>query len=165
MNVDRFQWRVIIKPISKSFAKKEAIARLCGEWITEERVDILFEKVWRNLQYPHKSVWLTYSKTELIEECGHYIIYGSEFICGMAAELFCQSNLKLIGIPTIFYCDIPLENVPESYLDEIGQMLIDKSSEGGFRVIDKIRPEEIVDCIHPMKIHDPLTWTTYIYKG
>ncbi|MBE5965513.1 MAG: hypothetical protein E7255_00815 [Lachnospiraceae bacterium] len=31
-----------IKPISKSFAKKEAIARLCDEWIIEERVGTFF---------------------------------------------------------------------------------------------------------------------------
>lgn len=154
-----------IKPIEKSSARQEALDRLCNEWIPKEAVITSFEKAWKELQYPHKSVWLTYSKAELLESCGHYIIYGSEFICGIAAELFCQSNLKKIGTPTIFCCDIPLKNVPECYFEDISQMIIDKDSGGGFRVIDKVLPEEIVDCIHPKKLNDPLTGGIYRYNG
>lgn len=154
-----------IKPIEKSFAREEAITRLCSRWITKEKVMTVFEEEWEKLRYPDVSVFLTYSKTELLEECGHYIIYGSEFICGMAAKLLCQPNLKKIGIPTVFYCDISLNSVPQCYLDEISEKIHNKDSGDCFRVEGKVLPVEIVNCIHPNKIHDPLTGTTYIHTG
>ena len=92
------------------------------------------------------------------------MIYGSEFIYSMAIELHCQSKLKDIGIPTIFYCDIPLKKVPMTYLDEINQKIVDKRNSGGFRIVDKVEAKEIVNCIHPINIYDPILQTTYTYK-
>ncbi len=154
-----------IKPIEKEFAKREAIFRLCDQWITEEKVIDRFNKSWDALKHPHKSVWLTYSENEFFDVSGHYLIYGSEFLCGMAAQLFCQPNLKRLGIPTIFHCDIPLQNIPEAYLSGINQQICMRDSSGGFRVYGEVLAEEIVGHSHPKTIFDPLTSSTYCYKA
>lgn len=154
-----------IKPIKKEFAKREAILRLCDQWTTEEKVIELFNKSWQDLKYPHKSVWLTFSQNEFFNGAGHYLIYGSEFLCGMAAQLFCQSNLKRMGIPTIFHCDIPLEDIPEIYLSEINQKISMKDSSGGFRVYGNVTADDIVRHNNPKIIYDPLNGQTYRFKS
>lgn len=163
MSIDSY-YKDGIKPINKKFAKQEALLRLCDQYITEERVIEVFNKSWTALQYPHKSVWFTYSENEFFNSCGHYLIYGSEFLCGMATELFCQPNLKRIGIPTIFYCDIPLDNIPKDYLSGINQQICMRDSTGGFRVYGEVLAQEIVGHTHPKTIYDPLIGLTYCYK-
>ncbi len=150
-----------IKPIEKLFAKEGAITRLYDEQITPEIVGNLFEKSWVELNSPHISVWLTFLEYELLQNCGHYLIYGSEFICGIATQLSCQSNLKRFGTPTIFHCNIPLENIPLNYIFDINRMVNDEYCEGGFRIKEKVSPSEIIACTHPKKIYDPLTASTY----
>lgn len=145
-----------IVPIEEDMAKQEAMLRLKNKWNTEEKVRTVFEERWSKLISPDDSVWLTFSKEELINRCGHYLIYGSEFLCGMAADLGCQSILKKIGIPTVFCCDVPFDNIPEVYLKSIIQNIESRDGSGGFRVYDKILPSEIVDHIHPKYIADPL---------
>lgn len=92
-----------IIPIEKEFAKQEVILRLCNEQVSVNKVLSTFETSWSTLTPLDKSVWLTFSQKELINFCGHYLIYGSEFIYGIAAQLFCQHNLKKVGTPTIFF--------------------------------------------------------------
>ncbi|OMF72870.1 hypothetical protein BK143_11575 [Paenibacillus peoriae] len=145
-----------IVPIEKELAKEEALIRLKDKWITEDKILNIFDELWNELEHPHKSVWLTYSQKELIDNCGHYLIYGSEFICGMGAQLFCQPNLKKIGVPTIFSCDIPLQNIPEDYLSAFNQKIRSQDSSGGFRLNNKVLPSEIVSHTHPNRIIDPL---------
>ena len=56
----------------------------------------------------------------LIERCGHYMLYGSEYVCAIAAHLAGTKDyrqaLKNRGTPTIFECDIPLSLVNEPQL-------------------------------------------------
>lgn len=112
-----------------------------------------------------KSVWLTLTKDELINCCGHYLIYGSEFICGMTAELFCQERLKQ-GAPTIFSCDVPLVKIPPDYLEDLNDRI--RSGDGyncGFKVLGTISKDEIIKCEHPTKIFDPLNgYIPYYYR-
>lgn len=65
-----------------------------------------------------KKVWLAINKEAQLTVVGHYLIYGSEFINELAIELGCSSSLKNAGIPTIFYCDIPLEDISSSKVKE-----------------------------------------------
>lgn len=154
-----------IKPIEKEFARHEAILRLCDRWITAEKVIDRFNESWNDLTHPHKSVWLTYSEKEFLNGSGHYLIYGSEFLCGIASQLFCQPNLKRVGIPTIFHCNIPLENIPETYLSDINEKIHRRDSSGGFRVYGEVLANEIVGYSQPKTIFDPLTSSIYCYKA
>ena len=85
-------YRYGIKPIEEKFAKREAILRLCDEWTTEEKVVNEFTRSWGALECPHKSVWLAFSENELLNESGHYLVYGSELLCGMRAPNYFASK-------------------------------------------------------------------------
>lgn len=153
-----------IKPIERDSALKEAVFRLCGEFVTEKEVIDEFEKMWSKLHVARDSVWLAFSESEILNYCGHYVIYGSEFICGIAVQLSCRDSLTEIGIPTIFICDLPLENIPKCYLSNIQKMILEGNRGGGFRIDGRVRPEEIVGVSHPDIIDDPLTNMVYRYQ-
>jgi hypothetical protein len=56
----------------------------------------------------------------LIDFCGHYMLYGSEYVCAIAANLMgardYRQALKKRGTPTIFECNIPLSLISEGQL-------------------------------------------------
>lgn len=154
-----------IKPIERNFALQEAVSRLCDKRITREMVENLFEKEWEKFHPVHRAVWFTFSKFHLLDDCGHYLIYGSEFICGMAAQLYCQSNLRKIGRPTIFACDLPLKNIPSCFLSDIRKKALKGDNGGGFKVTGEVSPKEIVEISSPNLILDPLRYNTpYRYQ-
>lgn len=154
-----------IKPIERHFALQEAVSRLCDKRITREMVENLFEKEWEEFYSVHRGVWFIFSKFHLLNDCGHYLIYGSEFICGMAAKLFCQNNLKKIGRPTIFGCDIPLKNIPNCFLSDIRKKMLRRDNGGGFKVAGEVSPDEIVEILHQDLIPDPLMYNiSYEYQ-
>ena len=78
-----------IVPINKKFAQEQAIKLLSSDNISIDKVKKVFNSSWSELGDNHKYVWMALSKEELLNNCGHYLIYGSEFICCMAAELVC----------------------------------------------------------------------------
>ncbi len=156
LHIDNYFYKGIV-PINKDQALNQALELLQDEWISKDNIVKIFNSHWSNLMEVHKCVWFTLTKKELLDYCGHYLIYGSEFICGMAAELGCQRNLKGKGIPTIFHCDVPIEKIPKYYLEELNnQVQIGDGDNCGFKVIGTISKNNIVKCEHPTKILDPL---------
>lgn len=160
-----------IQPIEKSFAKKEAIIRLGYDDSTNphemERFNNVFEEEWASMHIGRNSVWLAFSIRELLEKvrgAGHYVTYGSEFICGLTSKLGRRNKLKKIGKPTVFYCDVSFKKITESYRNEINKKLRQMNSSGGFSISGEISLEEIVGCVHPKKVFDPLTWSNYECK-
>ncbi len=155
LNLDDYYDNGII-PINKEEALIRALYLMRDDRISEEKIVKVFNSHWTRLIDLHKCVWFTLTKDELVNFCGHYLIYGSEFICGMAAELLCQESLKK-GIPTIFHCDVPIEKIPSYYIDELIESL--QTGDGynfGFKAIGAISKDEIVRREHPQKIIDPL---------
>ncbi|AGA68903.1 hypothetical protein Desdi_1400 [Desulfitobacterium dichloroeliminans LMG P-21439] len=155
LNLDDYYENGIV-PINKNETLRRALYLLKNDRISENEIVKVFNSHWMRLTETHKYVWFTLTKSELIDYCGHYLIYGSEFICGIAAELRCQDSLKK-GIPTIFHCDIPIEKIPSGYLEDLNDRI--KTGDGyncGFKVIGAISKDEVVKCEHPRKILDPL---------
>lgn len=120
-------------------------------------------------------VYFCFDDRELLSSCGHYIIYGSEFICGVAAQLRgrtgrdYQSSLKRFGIPTILKCDIPITMLACDTLLEIADELISgltflnsgpadafPQSLLAFSVKAAVPARAIVGHWHPKRIRDPL---------
>jgi hypothetical protein len=155
-----------IVPINKKFAQEQAIKLLCSDNISVDKVKRIFNLRWNELGDNHKYVWMALSKKELLNECGHYLIYGSEFICSIAAKLFCQSSLRGKGLPTIFHCDIPIESVANGYIDDMNKKIRNgDGSSCGFKIRGVVLPENIVKCEHPKKIPDPLNrYKEYFYE-
>ena len=111
-------------------------------------------------------------ETELLEYCGHYLLYGSEYLTGIAAHVKGYRDyrqvLKRFGTPTVFVCDVPLQMMGRYSLLEFSglaiEMVFQEMLDGAFVsgrgaglcIHQKLPPECIVGHYHPVGIRDPL---------
>jgi len=113
----------------------------------------------------------------LLRDGGHYLLYGSEYVCGIAATLTrfqfgaydYRQLLKNYGIPTVFTCNIPFQLIREGTLLELSRVIIcdlfgPESEDPFVREIDftisissPLGPQYIAGYYHPTRIHDPFT--------
>jgi hypothetical protein len=118
-----------------------------------------------------------------VDGAGHYLIYGSEYLCGIAAGLSQRTGrdyrqvLKEFGVPTIFRMRLPFEWISERDLEQFVQVLYDwipaMRLRRGVPIVDftfRLRRALPADCVlshtHPRRIVDPLLgMTTYEYVG
>jgi hypothetical protein len=127
-------------------------------------------------------VFFQTSKHVLEEDCAQYMLYGSEFMVGVAAALGehidYRQILKKSGTPTVFVCDVPLKLIEKPYLlecaghaiQQIFERLVDSQDPDGYEAPDvaivlskTLLPKYIVDHYHPPKLKDPLLsyeWVT-----
>lgn len=112
---------------------------------------------------------------DLVEECGHYLIQGSEYLMSLAARLceYCGSaedyrlRLRRVGIPTVFNVRIPVHYIPRPQLLEIMKVIISEwaywrlsranGGGSGLAVIlhRPLEPEYISAHFHSAQIPDP----------
>lgn len=130
--------------------------------IEEKEILKCFNEKWNyNIDHFDK-VCVNISKEDMLHLSGHYLIYGSEFICGMAANLFCQDKLKRIGKPTLIECHIDKRKFSRSILQAIEDNEIKYGCwDGGIYLLDDVSPDEIVKITYPRKIYDPLLACNY----
>lgn len=132
----------------------------CG--IQEKEISRCFNKHWNNEIHHFDTICVSISKEDLLNISGHYLVYGSEFICGMAGDLFCQQKLKKIGVPTLFECHIDKSKFPLGVIQTIeNDEMTNGVWDGGIYLRDDISADEIVDYIQPKKIYDPLLSCDY----
>lgn len=125
------------------------------------------------------SVYLALDSRTFIEDCGHYIRYGSEYRVGIAANLVQLTSgrdyrlaFRDKGMPTIFVCDIPAAVIEESDKRELLAKVIvaalgcDPDSHYEKNPIDftielhqPVKKEWITRHYHPSYIKDPLNRT------
>lgn len=110
-----------------------------------------------------------------LEDCGHYLHYGSEYLLGIADGLGAHRDyrqiLKSYGEPTVFVCDVPLELIPEAIKREFTGMALEAifsqlvfgdypeiadTGGAGFCIHSVLPPANIVGHYHPLNIRDPL---------
>lgn len=122
----------------------------------------------------------------LIEECGHYLIQGSEYLMALAAALCSRlgdgedyrMRLRKAGVPTIFEVDIPLDYLPplqrealcRTVLSVWGQYAsgvhLGADLQPCYIVHRDIEPQHIRDHRHPTVIRDPhMGKSKYHVKG
>lgn len=146
-----------IVPINEDFAKRQALELLVDDKITADTVLSVFDEHWNKFEQVHRSVWFCLSRKELIQYCGHYLIYGSEFISGIAVELYLLDMLKGKGKPTIFHCDVPIKKIPKCFFDSLKENLEMGDLENcGFKIEHTLSPEEIIKHDNPDLVFDPL---------
>jgi len=60
-------------------------------------------------------IYFILDKEDFIGSAPHYLIYGSELLLSLAQNVasFIKEYLKNIGIPTIFHCKIPLDQIDD----------------------------------------------------
>lgn len=149
------------------FTRQEAyditMSRLTQCGIDEQTITEVFNEHWDNSIHHFDKICACISKDELLNKAGHYLVYGSEFINAMAAQLFCQDKLKQIGVPTIFVCDVEISKFSLDILEVIENgSFYNGRWDGGIFLRGNIEADEIVDYIQPKKMFDPIQWRTYI---
>lgn len=140
-----------IRPISHESALEDVKKRVVCEWVSENEAVAKFNEEWKDFDDIHKKVWLQMNKNLLLDEASHYLIYGSEFINALAMELFCRDRLKDIGIPTVFFCDIPIDDIIPMTLRDIQESINNGHTYDIGFAVDSVRPNNIVDYEHPLK--------------
>lgn len=113
-------------------------------------------------------LFLTLDDRNLLENAGHYLIYGSEFVMSIAGHLTghhhvdCQQLLKAIGKPTVFELNIPTKWVSASELSQLARSIgIEEPNAGEPGVIDftlVLRRSLPASCVvghyHPRDVRD-----------
>jgi hypothetical protein len=74
-------------------------------------------------------IFLALDEKDLIANAGHYMIYGSESVMAVGADLIrlgyhdAQAKLSRIGRPALFTCDLPVGLLLDRYVREIAESL------------------------------------------
>lgn len=143
--------------------------------VTPNDVDVAIAGVGRQLR--EGRIYFEATKRMLEDHCAHYMLYGSEFITGVAAALTerggqdYRQELKTVGRPTVFVCDVPLSWMPEGWLEEYAGSALEALFEAfldpeyrhppegrgtGVMIQRRLPPEYIVGHYHPIRLPDPL---------
>jgi hypothetical protein len=127
-------------------------------------------------KYRYGQVFFEANERLLVERCGHYLLYGSEYALGVAAKLSrpdrvkdYRRSLKGLGTPTVFVCDVPLRLISSSIVLELAGNMLEVLFERilnrsyhhpqtpfGFSIMKTLTPEFIIDHYHPKVVRDPI---------
>lgn len=128
------------------------------------------------LEYSNKwsldRIYAVIDDVDLLNHCGHYFIYGSEFLCGIGAQLSKNSSrdyrqvLKNIGTPTLFELHVPTDALPETQLTDLITHLLEMSEDleddqeyfrldWSFIFQQDIPADWVISHSHPEVIRDP----------
>lgn len=165
--------------VEKNFLAEQIF--LSGEFpsLTKEDLDGAIEKMSRGAESVRAGkVYFEANETMLVEECGHYMLYGSEYVIGIAARLSGRGKpdyrqvLKKRGEPMIFRCDVPLIMLRRDLVNELAGSAIEfvferllnpnycdfKHRGAGFPIYEPLPPEYIVEHVSPVIKHDPIAY-------
>lgn len=142
--------------------------------LTLTHVDNAIQAVGRDLR--ERRLYFEANERLLIDYCAHYMLYGSEYMVGIAAHIKGHRDyrqvLKQRGTPTVFVCDVPLNYMHPSAVAEFAGMALEVLFEslleadyshpsvgrgGGICLQRPLSPDCIVCHYHPQEIKDPLS--------
>jgi hypothetical protein len=120
-------------------------------------------------------VYFNLDERFLIEHCGHYLLYGSEYVVGLATSL-CKDragdyrkSLKNVGRPTMFICDIPWSLISDGTKSALTQTFVAElfrhlkfpsyrpsTIDFGFSIQHRLPPSQIAGHYYPEGVRDPI---------
>lgn len=145
----------------------------CDEYgVMPDVVDAAIQK--QKLATRENRIYFELDEEWLVKYCKDYLLFGSEYVLSIAGEITrtlnngidYQSHLRLRGIPTIIECNVPLNCIDESDINELSGVILNGIFERLFRVKDELsfafeitetlKPNNIVRFIHidPSKIQE-----------
>ncbi len=164
-------------------SKKEQIERfrsifLSGDYpeLTEEMLKKSIHEIDSIYKEPENEIFLGLDDKWILDVTGHYLIYGSEYLLALVAQLPIKNTkpyrsvLRTIGKPTFIEINLPNthEYVRDSSLRQLIYEMIrnwvyniaHSKTECGwldftFSIYKPLPPEHICDHYHPTKIPDP----------
>lgn len=141
--------------------------------LTRDSIEVGIEKVGR--KYREGRLYFEANEAHLVEYCAHYMLYGSEYLCAIAANLPGQrdyrQHLKKFGTPTILTCNVPLSLLDYDLLREFAGValetmfstLLDSTYQHGAKwrgaglyIWKPLPPEFIIGHRIPSVLRDPL---------
>lgn len=113
-------------------------------------------------------VFFCLTKDELVEDCGHYLLQGSEYLQAVAVRIGENHVLRSRGKATVFECNVPIEHIEEDFIKDLGGAILEQIGDGilrrplgsagsnfGFWITVPLLPENIVSVDHPTGIPNP----------
>lgn len=141
-------------------------------------IEILSRRSNLDLRLGH--IFFTADQDELIQHCGHYLIYGPEALCCLwrddhdrATPRFreSQERHRQRGVPTVFTCDVPIQLIPAEGLRDLVHTLVTNyfrleslrpmppnewGRNWGYSINERLPAEYLRTHVHPAVIPDPL---------
>ena len=165
-------------PLDAEMGKRIAMSIFLSDRFPELSVQDIENAAERaNGTWRHGHLYVSLDERFLVQECGHYLIYGSEYICAIAAGLQgakgadydYQQHLRRNGRPTVFVCQLPIDRITLSDRKVLVAALVDEiASDPSFKcsrsslcdfsffLKSKLEPNRILEHRYPRTIPDPL---------
>ncbi len=175
LDVDSF-YKYGLRPLEPSHFEARARELFLDGSFPELSIDSIeqgIKKVGR--EYREGLLYFEANETHLVELCAHYMLYGSEYLSAIAANIPGQhdykQHLKKFGTPTIFTCDIPFSHLDYALLKEFAGAALEsmftslldptyqhgaKWNGAGLYIRRPLAPEFIVEHRTPSVLKDPL---------
>jgi hypothetical protein len=155
-----------------------ALGRLALEIFTDrEQVEAAIQDLSRDdfsgsySDYNKGKVFFCLQMEELVEQCGHYLLYGSEYLLAIANRLGRPESLRNRGRATVIECNVPIEDIGSEdvrclageVLREIFERYCDRTYRPetlsfGFAITTPLQPNNIVAIHHPTRIPNPINY-------
>ncbi|MFN0076042.1 MAG: hypothetical protein ACKVY0_06175 [Prosthecobacter sp.] len=135
-----------------------------------EAIDHLAQREFGSSYEEHNAgrCYFELSYDHLVNSCGHYLLYGSEYLLCIANSIGKAQILRNRGRAVVIECMISSSELPSWFFKELaGNMvermftrLLDPSCEAeelnfGFSIKNKVPPENIIQFHYPTKIPNP----------
>lgn len=118
--------------------------------------------------YNKGKVFFCLQMEELVEQCGHYLLYGSEYLLCIANRVGQPEALRKRGRATVIECNVPVAEIEADdmrclsgeILREIFERYCDRTYQPeilnfGFAITTALQPSNIVSFHYPTKIPNP----------
>lgn len=115
-------------------------------------------------------IWFCLAEEELLKNCNHYIIYGSEVLHGVLLKYkktdIVRNFLANEGKACYLECDIPIEIVSTSLLEELEKAIKEDEelSEFAFSIRQKLFKDSIIKIKKPKTLISVLDKKIYTFK-
>jgi hypothetical protein len=125
-----------LRPPSRQTVVSKARALFLGKGnptVTEDHLREALEEVLYSRT--DGRVYVGIDDRELVESCGHYLMFGSEAVAGVAADLTrclgwnVQTLLAELGTPTVVVVDVPCSRISATTLEELSNVILSELEE------------------------------------
>jgi hypothetical protein len=116
-------------------------------------------------QHNAGSIYFALSLEHLVDSCGQYLLYGSEYVLCIGAFLRREEELRQHGRATIIECSLPIAVIPPTYLRCLAGEIVEEIFEReldpkyrrlninfGFPIKQNIPASNIIAFHHPKQI-------------
>lgn len=143
-------------PLNKNYLIKQARYILKQNNIKFE--EKILEKVLKTCE---GKIYFCLTSTELLKYANHYLIYGSESVFEVLSKLISNEEelkriLRNVGIPTYLECDIPIELINDSVIEDIETLIKNNYDDlecFGFSIKKPLLSKYIKKANYPQKLY------------